>query len=116
MGIIIGVCIANGKANENNTEPNITYQTPHTNAQDLLQKSYTPTIGMSEETKQRIKNNILLEMEKGKKYTVSEIINKLSCYDPYITTQGVSALMRQLYSEQKLHRFESKDKVYYALA
>ena len=115
MGIIIGVCIANNKANKNNTEPNIIYQTSHTNTQDLLQKPYTATVSTCSKENQRIKDNILLEMEMGEKYTVSEIVQKLSSYMG-ITHQKTSGLMSQLHSEQKLHRFENIGKVYFALA
>ena len=115
MGIIIGICIANNKANKNNTEPNIIYQTSHTNTQDLLQKPYTSTVSTCSQENQRIKDNILLEMEMGEKYTVSEIVQEFACCEG-LTHQKISALMRQLCVEEKVYRFENKGRMYFTLA
>jgi predicted transcriptional regulator len=62
-----------------------------------------------------IKSAIVEGMEKGKKYTITELIKSVSaCAD--LTNQKVSNLIRQLVTEGKVVRTEEKRKAYFSLA
>lgn len=61
-----------------------------------------------------IKENILAEMEKGKAYTITDMIKSLpSCAD--LTNQRVSAIVRQLKEGGLVNRKEEKGKAYFTL-
>ena len=62
-----------------------------------------------------IKSAIVEGMEKGKKYTITELIKSVpACAD--LTNQKVSNLIRQLVTEGKVVRIEEKRKAYFSLA
>ena len=62
-----------------------------------------------------IKSAIVEGMEKGKKYTITELIKSVpACAD--LTNQRVSNLVRQLVTEGKVVRTEEKRKAYFSLA
>jgi hypothetical protein len=62
-----------------------------------------------------IKVAILGGMEKGKRYTITDLIKSIpECAD--LTNQRVSALIRQLCDESKVVRTEDKRKAYFSLA
>ena len=62
-----------------------------------------------------IKSAIVEGMEKGKKYTITELIKSVpACAD--LTNQRVSNLVRQLIAEGKVVRTEEKRKAYFSLA
>jgi hypothetical protein len=62
-----------------------------------------------------IKSAIVEGMEKGKKYTITELIKSVpACAD--LTNQRVSNLVRQLIAEDKVVRTEEKRKAYFSLA
>ena len=76
-------------------------------------KSSKPT--KAQEENEGIKTNIVNEMVKGERYTISEMLTKLSCCKDY-TNQKISALVRQLVAEGELARVEEKGKAYFTLA
>lgn len=76
-------------------------------------KSSKPT--KAQEENEGIKTNIVNEMVKGERYTVSEMLTKLPCCEGY-TNQKISALVRQLVAEGELARVEEKGKAYFTLA
>ena len=62
-----------------------------------------------------IKSAIVEGMEKGKTYTITELIKSVpACAD--LTNQRVSSLVRQLIAEGKVVRTEEKRKAYFSLA
>jgi hypothetical protein len=62
-----------------------------------------------------IKSAIVEGMEKGKLYTITELIKSIpTCSD--LTNQRVSNLVRQLVAEGKVVRTEEKRKAYFSLA
>ena len=62
-----------------------------------------------------IKENLLNEMESGKKYTISDMLKELPCCKE-LTNQKVSALVRQLVADGVLVRTEEKRKAYFSKA
>lgn len=62
-----------------------------------------------------IKENLLNEMEQGKKYTISDMLKELACCKE-LTNQKVSALVRQLVADGVLVRTEEKRKAYFSKA
>ena len=62
-----------------------------------------------------IKENLLNEMEQGKKYTISDMLKELPCCKE-LTNQKVSALVRQLVADGILVRTEEKRKAYFSKA
>lgn len=62
-----------------------------------------------------LKSAIVDEMERGVKYTISEMLKVLpSCAD--LTNQRVSAVVRQLVADGVVVRTEEKRKAYFSLA
>ena len=62
-----------------------------------------------------LKDQIVSEMETGKKYTISDMIKELACCKE-LTNQKVSALVRQLVESGVLVRTEDKRKAYFSKA
>ena len=62
-----------------------------------------------------IKENLLNEMEQGKRYTISDMLKELACCKE-LTNQKVSALVRQLVADGVLVRTEEKRKAYFSKA
>ena len=60
-----------------------------------------------------IKSAIYEGMEKGKQYTITDLIKSIpACSD--LTNQRVSSLVRQLIDEGKVERIEEKRKAYFS--
>ena len=64
---------------------------------------------------EEIKSNILDEMEKGKSYTISDMLKFLTCCE-MLSQNKVNALVKQLKDEGKVIRTEAKGKAYFTLA
>lgn len=64
---------------------------------------------------QSIKDEIVASMEKGKKYTITDMLKGFTCCAE-LSNQKVSALVRQLVSDKVLVRTEDKRKAYFELA
>lgn len=64
---------------------------------------------------EEIKSNILDEMEKGKSYTISDMLKSLTCCE-MLSQNKVNALVKQLKDEGKVIRTEAKGKAYFTLA
>ena len=64
---------------------------------------------------EEIKSNILGEMEKGKSYTISDMLKSLTCCE-MLSQNKVNALVKQLKDEGKVIRTEAKGKAYFTLA
>ena len=60
-----------------------------------------------------IKENLLNEMIKGIKYTISEMQKELPCCKK-LTNQKISALVRQLIADKLVVRTEDKRKAYFS--
>lgn len=60
-----------------------------------------------------IKENLLNEMESGKKYTISDMQKELACCKE-LTNQKISALVRQLIVDGYIKRVEDKRKAYFS--
>lgn len=126
FGIIIGACFIKVDASNENINTEV--------ATSQVQKpTYTPierptrapiakptsakteTLTTTQIKNEKLKDNILEEMEIGKVYTTSELIQALACCNGY-TNQKISALMRQLWVEEKIHCFDDNGKRYFTLA
>lgn len=83
---------------------------------ELLEKknaSKSSTETKTQKENAGIKENLLNEMETGRKYTISEMLKELACCKE-LTNQKVSALVRQLIAEGKVVRTEDKRKAYFS--
>lgn len=83
---------------------------------ELLEKknsSKSSTETKTQKENATIKEKLLAEMETGKRYTISEMQKELSCCAE-LTNQKISALVRQLISENKVTRIEDKRKAYFS--
>ena len=85
---------------------------------ELLEKknaSKSSTETKTQKENAGIKENLLNEMEQGKKYTISDMLKELACCKE-LTNQKVSALVRQLVADGVLVRTEEKRKAYFSKA
>ena len=85
---------------------------------ELLEKknaSKSSTETKTQKENAGIKENLLNEMEQGKRYTISDMLKELPCCKE-LTNQKVSALVRQLIAEDKVVRIEEKRKAYFSKA
>ena len=83
---------------------------------ELLEKKNSSKSSTETKTQKEhatIKEKLLTEMETGKRYTISEMQKELSCCAE-LTNQKISALVRQLISENKVTRIEDKRKAYFS--
>ena len=83
---------------------------------ELLEKknaSKSSTETKTQKENAGIKENLLNEMEQGKRYTISDMLKELPCCKE-LTNQKVSALVRQLITEDKVVRVEEKRKAYFS--
>jgi hypothetical protein len=83
---------------------------------ELLEKknaSKSSTETKTQKENAGIKENLLNEMEQGKRYTISDMLKELPCCKE-LTNQKVSALVRQLIAEDKVVRIEEKRKAYFS--
>jgi hypothetical protein len=62
-----------------------------------------------------LKEEIVASMEKGKKYTVTDMLKGFTCCAD-LSNQKVSAIVRQLVADKVLVRTEDKRKAYFELA
>ena len=62
---------------------------------------------------EKLKGEIVLAMEQGRKYSVAEMIKEFTFFPTDITPQRVSALMSQLVVDRKVIREVDKRKVYF---
>lgn len=62
-----------------------------------------------------LKDEIIASMEKGKKYTITDMLKGFSCCAD-LSNQKISALVRQLVNDKVLVRTEDKRKAYFELA
>lgn len=126
FGIIIGACLAKVDAsneNENTKLSNTQVEKPKytpierpTRAPiEKPTNTQTETLTKTQIKNEKLKDNILEEMEIGKVYTISELIQALACCNE-CTNQKISALMRQLWVEEKVDRFEDNGKYFFTLA
>lgn len=81
----------------------------------LDKKNASKSNSMTKEQKanENLKNQIIEEMEQGKRYTISDMLKELACCKE-LTNQKVSALVRQLVAEGKVVRVEEKRKAYFS--
>ena len=85
---------------------------------ELLEKknaSKSSTETKTQKENAGIKENLLNEMESGKRYTISDMLKELACCKE-LTNQKVSALVRQLVADGILVRTEEKRKAYFSKA
>lgn len=83
---------------------------------ELLEKknaSKSSTETKTQKENAGIKENLLNEMESGKRYTISDMQKELPCCAE-LTNQKISALVRQLMAEGKVVRVEEKRKAYFS--
>ena len=102
IGIIIGACLAqvgDSKENENTKPTNVQIEKP-------INTQVEEQIGVQISNKE-LKIEILQALEQ-RYATASEIAIRLG-----ITTQKATALLRQLYTEQKIQRLEIDGKVFW---
>lgn len=64
---------------------------------------------------QSLKDEIVASMEKGKKYTITDMLKGFTCCAD-LSNQKISALVRQLVKDNVLVRTEEKRKAYFELA
>jgi hypothetical protein len=69
----------------------------------------------AQEENEGIKSSIIEGMEKGKAYTITDLIKSIPAIAD-LTNQRVSALVRQLKDEGAVTRKEEKGKAYFTLA
>lgn len=62
-----------------------------------------------------LKEEIVASMEKGKKYTITDMLKGFTCCAE-LSNQKVSAVVRQLVADKVLVRTEDKRKAYFELA
>ena len=81
----------------------------------LEKKNASKSNSMTKEQKanEDLKDQIIEEMEQGKKYTVSDMQKELPCCKE-LSNQKISALIRQLVNEGVVKRVEEKRKAYFS--
>lgn len=81
----------------------------------LEKKNSSKSNSMTKEQKanEDLKDQIVEEMEQGKKYTVSDMQKELLCCKE-LSNQKISALIRQLVNEGVVKRVEEKRKAYFS--
>lgn len=76
-------------------------------------KSDKPTA--TQKANAELKDKILVEMEEGKAYTISDMLKSLECCAD-LSNQKVSAIMKQLVEGNLVVRTEDKRKAYFSKA
>lgn len=83
---------------------------------ELLEKknaSKSSTMTKEQKANAELKDQIVSEMENGKRYTITDMLKELPCCEGY-TNQKIGALVRQLVAEGVLVRVEDKRKAYFS--